>query len=112
MGKEIRRKSISSPRKRKRNYGRSLSSKLFPGFNEEQQFQDAFPIDSEGAIDVNLLFGPSFEWSNKLDKTLQQLSTPNETNPVSQINSTELQELTGTEYDLDLCTLDLVPSLV
>jgi predicted nicotinamide N-methyase len=110
--KEIRKKSISSPRKRKRNYGRSLSSKLFPGFNQEDEFQDVFPIDSEGAIDVNSLFDPTYEWSDELNKTLEQFSVPNAANCVNQTNAAELQELSDTEYELDLSTLELVPTLM
>jgi len=106
--KEIRKKSISSPRKRKRNYVRSSSSKLFPVSNKEEEFQDVFPTDSEGAIDVNSLFDPSYEWLDEINKTVQQFSLPNAANCVNQTNATQLQELSDTEYDLDLSTLELV----
>ena len=112
--KEIKRKSVSSPRKRKRNYARSLSSKIFPHSNEQEPFQDVYPTDADGAIDVNRLFDSSEkDWASNINKSLKELCTLKDTATLTGQNlHLHEQEISDTEYDIDLGTLELVPALL
>ena len=113
--KETRRKSISSPRKRKRVHLRCLSSKVFTSLKEEDQFQDVFPTVADGSIDINRLFDPTDTgWQENLNKTLYQfISAPGSNNLVKEDKVIkEAKELSETEYEVDLGTLELVPALI
>ena len=69
---ELRKKNLTSPRKRKKNINRCISYKLFPESNDEH-FNGCFPTTSDGSIDIDRLFNPHDQsWTGKLSKALNQ----------------------------------------
>ena len=111
--KGSRKKLHPSPRKRKRTHQRSQGSKLFPKLTDEELFQDAFPTDSDGMIDVNrLLDSNQTDWALRAHKTLQQFCKDSPSASISKVHSSTNQSLSDTEYELDLSTLELVPTLI
>ena len=69
---EFRKKTLSSPRKRKKNIGKCMSGKIFSDSSEDQ-FSGCFPTTSDGFIDTHRLFNSDDKsWTEKLVKTLNK----------------------------------------
>ena len=110
--REYRKKTLSSPRKRKKTLGRCNSAKLFSDSNEET-FNGCFPTTSDGSIDMDSLFNPNDNtWTEKLCKMLQQFPNIPDIKTCSTNDNSEEPVLSDSEYEIDLSSLELVPVLI
>ena len=110
---EFRKKTLSSPRKRKKHIGKCMSGKMFSDSSEDQ-FNGCFPTTSDGFIDTNRLFNSDDKsWTEKLAKTLNKFPLISEIQmDISNTPSEKESVLSDTEYELDLSNLELVPALI
>ena len=109
---ELRKKNLTSPRKRKKNINRCISYKLFPESNDEH-FNGCFPITSDGSIDIDRLFNPHDQsWTGKLSKALNQFPCISDIKTDMKQQLKDESVLSDTEYEVDLSNLELVPALI